>query len=162
MAVRLSPPFSGARGRVPSTPVLSAQLSELEPAEYWCEAHPTLRGRLDLTMHTGNGAASSAVIYFEHEPGEHHGRHTDSAEEIVLVLEGEAEVVAGDERVRLPAGAVALVPAMVPHDIYNVGQGRLRVVGFFSSAAIVSRFDETLVPFGTRVLTLGAPEEDDR
>ena len=45
-------------------------------------------------MHTGVGAASTAVIYFEHEPGEHHGRHTDSAEEVVLVLEGEAEVSA--------------------------------------------------------------------
>jgi quercetin dioxygenase-like cupin family protein len=139
--------------------VLSAVLADLEPAPYWCEADPMLRGRLDLTMHTGNGAASSALIYFEHQPGEHHGRHTDSAEEIVLVLEGEAEVVAGEERMRLAAGGVALVPAMVPHDITNVGQGRLRVVGFFSSAAIVSRFDETLAPFGTRVLTLGAPED---
>jgi quercetin dioxygenase-like cupin family protein len=86
-------------------------------------------------MHTGNGAASSAVIYFEHEPGEHHGRHTDSAEEVVLVLDGEAQVIAGDEGMRLGAGALALVPAMVPHDISNVGPGRLRVVGFFSSAA---------------------------
>lgn len=139
--------------------MLSARVSELELTEYWCEADPRLRGRLELPMHTGNGAASSAVIYFEHEPGQHHGRHTDSAEEVVLVLDGEAQVIAGDERMRLGAGALALVPAMVPHDISNVGPGRLRVVGFFSSAAVVSRFDEVLAPFGTRVLTLGAPEE---
>jgi quercetin dioxygenase-like cupin family protein len=139
--------------------MLSAQVRELEPTEYWCEADATLRGKLDITMHTGNGAASSAVIYFEHEPGEHHGRHTDSAEEVVLVLDGEAEVSAGDERMRLSEGALALVPALVPHDVFNVGQGKLRVVGFFSSAAVVSQFDEVLVPFGTRVLTLGAPEE---
>lgn len=139
--------------------MLSAQVSELEPTEYWSEADPTLRGRLELPMHTGNGAASSAVIYFEHEPGEHHGRHTDSAEEVVLVLDGEAEVTAGDERMRLTEGTLALVPAMVPHDIANVGQGKLRVVGFFSSAAVVSQFDEMLAPFRTRVLTLGAPEE---
>jgi quercetin dioxygenase-like cupin family protein len=138
--------------------MLSAHLSELEPTEYWSEADPQLRGRLELPVHTGTGAASSAVIYFEHEPGEHHGRHTDSAEEIVLVLEGEAEVVAGDERMRLAAGDLALVPAMVPHDISNVGQGRLRVVGFFSSSAVVSHFDELLAPFGTRDLTLGAPD----
>jgi quercetin dioxygenase-like cupin family protein len=139
--------------------MLSARVSELELTEYWCDADPKLRGRLDLPMHTGNGAASSAVIYFEHEPGDHHGRHTDSAEEVVLVLEGEAQVTAGDEDMRLSAGAFALVPAMVQHDISNVGQGRLRVVGFFSSAAVVSRFDEELAPFGTRVLTLGAPDE---
>jgi quercetin dioxygenase-like cupin family protein len=140
--------------------MLSAHLAELEPAEYWCEADPTLRGRLDVTMHTGTGAASCAVIYFEHEHGDHHGRHTDSAEEVVLVLEGEAEVVVGDERARVTAGAVALIPSTVPHDIANVGPGRLRVIGFFSSAAVVSVFDETLLPFGTRVLTLGAPEAD--
>jgi quercetin dioxygenase-like cupin family protein len=138
--------------------MLSARVSELELTEYWCEADPTLRGRLALPMHTGNGAASSAVIYFEHEPGEHHGRHTDSAEEVVLVVEGEAEVTAGDEEMRLTAGTIALVPATVPHDIRNVGQGRLRVVGFFSSAAVVSHFDEMLAPFGQSMLTLGAPD----
>ncbi|HEX2508350.1 MAG TPA: cupin domain-containing protein, partial [Miltoncostaeaceae bacterium] len=116
-------------------------------------ADPTLRGRLDVTMHTGTGAASCAVISFEHEPGEHHGRH-------MLVLEGEAEVVEGDERGRVSAGAVALIAATVPHDVANVGPGRLRVIGFFSSAAVVSVFDEALLPFGTRALTLGAPEAD--
>ena len=59
------------------------------------------------------------------------------------------------------AGAVALVPALVPHDIHNAGPGLLRVLGFFSSAAIVSIFDETLAPFGSRVLTLGAPDVAD-
>jgi quercetin dioxygenase-like cupin family protein len=139
--------------------MMTAQLGDLELMEYRCEVDATLRGRLGLPMHTGTGAASTAVIYFEHEPGEHHGRHTDSAEEVVLVLEGEAEVAAADERMRLSAGAVALVPATVPHDILNVGEGLLRVVGFFSSAAVVSHFDETLAPFGRSMLTLGAPDE---
>jgi quercetin dioxygenase-like cupin family protein len=140
-------------------PDLAFRLSDVELTDYWCEADPALRGRLGLPIHTGTGAASTAVIYFEHEPGEHHGRHTDSAEEIVLVLDGEAEVETPDARLRLGAGAVALVPATVPHDLYNVGESRLRVVGFFSSAAVVSHFDETLSPFGRSMLTLGAPEE---
>jgi quercetin dioxygenase-like cupin family protein len=140
--------------------MLSAQVGELELTEYRGETDPTLGGRLSLPMHTGSGTASSAVIYFEHEPGQHHGRHTDSAEEIVLVLEGEAEVRAGDERMRLSAGGFALVPATVPHDIHNVGAGTLRVIGFFSSAAVVSVFDEALTPFGGRALTLGAPERE--
>jgi peptide-methionine (S)-S-oxide reductase len=75
----------------------------------------------------------------------------------VLVLEGEAEVEAADERLRMQEGAVALVPATVPHYIRNVGATRLRVVGFFSSAAVVSHFDQTLVPFGESMLTLGTP-----
>jgi quercetin dioxygenase-like cupin family protein len=138
---------------------LAVRLDELELTEYWCEADPTLRGRLGLPIHTGTGAASTAVIYFEHEPGEHHGRHTDSAEEVVLVLDGEAEVEAAGERLRLQSGAVALVPANVPHDVHNIGDGTLSVVGFFSSAAVVSHFEETLSPFGRSMLTLGAPEE---
>jgi quercetin dioxygenase-like cupin family protein len=141
------------------TGVLALQVDQLALKDYSCEADPTLRGRLTLPMHTGNGAASCAVIYFEHEPGEHHGRHTDSAEEVVLVLEGEAEVTAGDEEMRLTAGALALVPATVPHDIRNVGQSTLRVVGFFSSAAVISHFDEILLPFGESMLTLGAPDD---
>jgi quercetin dioxygenase-like cupin family protein len=135
------------------------RLGDLDLTEYWCEADATLRGRLGLPIHTGTGAASTAVIYFEHEPGEHHGRHTDSAEEVVLVLAGEAEVETADMRMRLQAGALALVPATVPHDIHNVGESRLCVVGFFSSAAVVSHFDATLSPFGRSMLTLGAPEE---
>jgi hypothetical protein len=59
---------------------------------------------------------------------------------------------------RLTAGGIALVPAVLPHDIRNVGQGRLRVVGFFSSAAVISHFDETLAPFGRSMLTLGAEQ----
>jgi hypothetical protein len=51
--------------------MLSAHRADLAPAEYWCEADPTLRGRLDVTMHTGTGAASCAVISFEHAPEAH-------------------------------------------------------------------------------------------
>jgi quercetin dioxygenase-like cupin family protein len=140
--------------------MLAELLGEVQLTEYWCEGDPTLRGRLSLPMHTGNGAASCAVTYFEHEPGEHHGRHTDSAEEVVLVLNGEADMTAGDERMRLAADGIALVPATVPHDLRNAGQGRLLVVGFFSSAAVISHFDETLAPFGRSMLTLGALEEE--
>jgi mannose-6-phosphate isomerase-like protein (cupin superfamily) len=46
----------------------------------------------------------------------------EDLEEVVLVADGEAEVEAADERLRLQAGAVALVPAMAPHDMHNVGE----------------------------------------
>jgi hypothetical protein len=59
------------------------------------------------------------------------------------MLDGEAEATAGDQRMRLAAGGIALVPATVPHGLPNVGQGTLRIVGFFSSAAVISHFDHT-------------------
>jgi uncharacterized cupin superfamily protein len=39
------------------------------------------------------------------------GTHTDSAEEVLVVLDGEVEIVVGDERHRASAGAIAVVPA---------------------------------------------------
>jgi oxalate decarboxylase/phosphoglucose isomerase-like protein (cupin superfamily) len=64
------------------------------------------------------------------------------------MLDGEAEATASDQRMRLAAGGIALVPATVPHGLPNVGQGTLRIVGFFSSAAVISHFAHTLAPFG--------------
>ena len=70
-------------------------------------------------------AAASAVVCFEVAPGNRLGRHTDSAEEVILVLAGKAEAEIDGERGRLRLGGLALVPAMAPHDVRNVGAGRL-------------------------------------
>ncbi len=42
---------------------------------------------------------------------------------------GEGEARLGDERGRVRAGDLALIPAMVPHRIANTGDERLKVVG---------------------------------
>ena len=107
------------------------------------------------------GAASTAVVYFELEPGEHTGMHTDSAEEIVLILSGRAEATVGDERGELSAGGLGLVPALVPHDVRNVGEETVRVVGFFSSGVVVSVFDDPLMPAGKHVVGTPLPEESE-
>ena len=65
---------------------------------------------------------SCAAIYFEVEPGKHCGRHSHAAEDIVLILDGDAQAELGDERRALAAGGMALVPAFAPHDIHNVGE----------------------------------------
>jgi hypothetical protein len=43
---------------------------------------------------------------------------------------------------------MAVVPAMVPHALRNVGDETLRVVGFFSSSTVMSTFDQPVVPMG--------------
>ena len=88
------------------------------------------------------------MVYFEVEPGHRLGTHTDSAEEILLFLGGEAEVSVGEEQGQVSAGEMALVPAMVPHSMRNVGDETLRVVGFFSSSTVMSTFDQPVVPTG--------------
>ena len=65
--------------------------------------------------------------------------HTDSAEEILYLVAGEAEAEVGDEHGRLTAGDLAVIPAMVPHGLLNVGDETVKVVGFFSESEIISR-----------------------
>ncbi|MCB0877168.1 MAG: cupin domain-containing protein, partial [Solirubrobacterales bacterium] len=61
-------------------------------------------------IHRETGAANTAVVYFELEPGKHLGTHVDSAEEVLFVLGGTVEVVVGDERERVTADGIAVSP----------------------------------------------------
>ena len=130
--------------------VISAKIGELELLEVSYEDDPTMRVKVNFPFYVGTGTKNTAVVYFEIEPGCRLGTHTDSAEEIVLILEGEAEATVGDERGRVSAGEMAVLPAMVPRGFRNVGDDTVRVVGFFSSNVVASTFDRPLMPFGQR------------
>ncbi len=103
------------------------------------------------------GTADTAVVYFEVAPGEHLATHTDSAEEILYIVSGTGVAHAGDERGRVSAGDLAVIPAMVPHGIANDGDETLRVVGFFCESEIVSTFEEPIQPIGLATIEMGAP-----
>ena len=132
-------------------------LDSLDFIERTSELDPTIRVRVAFPHSSAVGTASTATVYFELEPGAHLGRHTDSAEELLLVLEGQCEATVGDESAPASAGAVVTVPAMEPHDIRNVGHGPLRVLGFFSASTVVATFDEPAAPGGPQVFVVGAP-----
>jgi quercetin dioxygenase-like cupin family protein len=120
---------------------------------------PSRRVRVGFPHHSQVGNASTATVYFELEPGMRVGLHRDSAEELLLILEGEGEATVGDETAVAQAGAVVTVPAMEAHDIRNVGAGMLRVLGFFSASTVVATFDEPVAPGGPQVFVIGAPIE---
>jgi quercetin dioxygenase-like cupin family protein len=132
--------------------VIAEKIEELELLEVWYENDPTMRLKVNFPFFLGTGTKSTAVVYFEIEPGNRLGTHTDSAEEILLILQGTAEASLGDEQGQLSAGEMVLVPAMVPHSLRNVGEETVRVVGFFSSNVVVATFDQPLMPFGQRVV----------
>ncbi len=132
--------------------MIAERIDGLELLEAWYEDDPTMRLKVNFPFFLGTGTKSTAVVYFEVEPGHRLATHTDSAEEILLVLEGEAEVSLGEERARLSAGEIALVPAMLPHGLRNSGEETVKVVGFFSSNVVVSTFDRPVMPFGQRVV----------
>jgi hypothetical protein len=58
----------------------------------------------------------------------------------------------GDESAILEGGSLAVVPALVPHDLRNAGEQTLKVLGFFPSNVIRTVFDEPLQPFGQRAV----------
>jgi quercetin dioxygenase-like cupin family protein len=142
--------------------VIAETIEDLELMEVWYETDPTMRLKVNFPLFLGTGTKNTAVVYFEIEPGYRLGTHTDSAEEILLIIEGQVEVSLGEEEGWFSAGQMAVVPAMVPHGMRNVGEERARVAGFFSSNVIVSTFNKPMMPFNQRVV--GTPpilaEED--
>lgn len=126
--------------------MLIVRLSELQlPAlGYINDETARVSGTFPFSAAAGN--KSTAMVYFELEPGKRLPSHTDSAEEILHVLAGSVEVEVGGEYAQASAGDLALVPAMVPHGVRNVGNTVARVVGFFSSSTNMATFDRPLLP----------------
>ena len=128
----------------------TADLNHLELRDAWYQDDPAMRIRVTFPFYVATGNESSAVVYFEIEPGHYLGTHTDSAEEIVLVLSGTVEASLGDETGQLSAGQAVLIPEMVPHGVRNIGHETARCVGFFAAAIVESNFDQPMMPLGTR------------
>ncbi len=138
--------------------VAGVRLAELEMVEAWVEGRPELRARFAFPLTAAEGCGSCSVIYYEVDPGHRTPRHIHTAEEIQMIVEGTADVEVGDQVARYEAEALAAVPALVPHALANVGETTLRVVGFFSSAAAIHIYDDTIMPLGTNVLITPPPE----
>jgi quercetin dioxygenase-like cupin family protein len=137
--------------------MLTVDTTTLELTQVWWEGAPNQRVRVTFPINCFAGSEDSAVVYFEIAPGDRLPLHTDSAEEILYIVSGELEAQVGDERGRLKAGDLAVVPAMVPHGAVNTGDEVVKVVGFFSESEITSTFDEPIQPFGVAETVQGAP-----
>jgi quercetin dioxygenase-like cupin family protein len=113
--------------------------------------------RASFPLHSATGTASTATVLFELDPGAELPVHTDSAEELLIVVQGTAQARVDDEMGRLEAHQVALVPPMAPHGLQNIGDDVLRVLGTFSASTVVSTFEEPLGPGGPQLFVIGAP-----
>jgi quercetin dioxygenase-like cupin family protein len=66
-------------------------------------------------------------------PGQAHNLHRHPGrEEIIYVLEGQAEQWVAREKRLLGPGDLALIPRNVPHGTFNVGQGTLKFLAILS------------------------------
>ena len=132
---------------------------DLDRFEFHEEDTPAGPLRVGFPLHSHVGTRATAVVAFELPPGANLGLHSDSAEEILLVLDGEAEATIGDEQGTLRPNGLAVVPAMVPHDVRNAGTGPLSVLGFFAAAAVVSTFRDPPGPGVPQIFVHGAAIE---
>jgi mannose-6-phosphate isomerase-like protein (cupin superfamily) len=133
--------------------MIAAQLTELPLLESWQDGNPSARASATFPLVGVPGTDTLGVVYFEIAPGHVLATHTDSRDEILVVLSGSGEGIVGDETATVRAGALVFVPAMVPHGVRNTGTEPLRVVGIFAGADVVSTFEKLLQPMGVRVLS---------
>lgn len=133
---------------------------EMDLMEGWFDDDLSVHFRANFALHRDNGATDSSAVVIELEPGWALGEHTDSPEEILLVMEGTVELIVDDERRVAGPATVAVVPAGVPHGIRNAGETTARIIGFFPEPTVTATFAEPIRPLGERTLVFGAPAAD--
>ena len=132
-------------------------LDNIETIEIQSDLDPAMRVRVGFPISSATGTAASASVYFELDPGAHLGVHTDSAEEFLIILEGEGEGLVGEETAPVRAGDVVVVPAMVRHGLTNTGTEVLRVFGTFAGSTNIGTFEEPIAEGGPQVFVVGGP-----
>lgn len=101
---------------------------------------------------SGIATSDSSVVYFELEPGKELGQHSESSEEILFVIKGNAEVIIENECYSVTEGELVVIPQSITHSIINNGNETVKFLGFFASADSHSTFSEEVSPVGLRVL----------
>ena len=130
--------------------VLAFSLDDLDFADAWLDGDDDARWRSASGHGPSTGAASSGSSVLEVQPGRKLPVHTDSAEEMIVVLAGVAEVQVDEETARVEAGGLAVVPKCVLHEVRNAGDGVLRFAAIYAEPDVVTTYREPVQPDGTR------------
>jgi quercetin dioxygenase-like cupin family protein len=119
-------------------------------SDAWLDGDSTARWRSTSVLGSGTGARAAGASRLEVDPGCRLPRHTDSAEEVIVVVAGEAEITVGGEATAAAAGEMALVPELVPHEVRNRGDGVLRFAAVYAAADVVTTYEAPVQPDGER------------
>lgn len=128
--------------------MIVVDLNKIELAEVWSDLKPSIWFKAGYPLFEGVNARESSLLYFEIEPEHETGLHKHSAGEVLLVLDGTVEARVAMQKTRLPKGQLVLIPALVPHNVRNVGGKLVRCLGFFGNPTVVSTFEKVLQPVG--------------
>jgi quercetin dioxygenase-like cupin family protein len=136
--------------------MITVDLNNLELTEFTGKDNEQLHCLATFPMFSAHGTQTSATVYFELEPGDSLGWHTDSVEELLLILQGDVEISVGSETTEAATGTIALVPIMVPHNLTNIGDSKARVLGFFGRKDMVATFEEVWLPTNSNTVDTAA------
>jgi quercetin dioxygenase-like cupin family protein len=124
----------------------TAEFESAELADAWVDGDETARWR-SASGQVGDASGSSLL---EVPPGCRLARHTDSAEETIVVVAGRASVTVGEATGELPAGGIAVVPECVPHEVRNAGEEPLRFVALYAANDVTTTYEAPVQPGGER------------
>ena len=110
---------------------------DLEPLDPWREG---VRTRMRVSA--ANGAAQLCQFEQWCEPGCGAPTHLHAVEEVLSVLDGEAEMWVGAERAMLARGQSLHIPAGQPHGFRNVGTGVLHVQATLAAPIFEASFED--------------------
>jgi quercetin dioxygenase-like cupin family protein len=119
-----------------------------ELSDAWFDGDDSARWRSAAVTGPGTGARASGSSLLEVDPGCRLPRHTDSAEESIVLIQGEAEVTIGDETKTARAGDILLVPECVPHEVRNAGADVLRFAAVYAANDVTTTYDRPVQPDG--------------
>jgi quercetin dioxygenase-like cupin family protein len=129
------------------------ELQKLDLIEAWSKADPNERVRFTFAINGETGPQQCSVAYAELEPGSAIPRHSDSANELILVVEGTVESEIGGRIGTYGPGTLLEIPPHVKHRTENSGNSTARLVLYFDSPANEVTFDDPLMPMDTSALS---------
>jgi quercetin dioxygenase-like cupin family protein len=108
-----------------------------EPKDEW---RPGVLTRMVVSAVKG----SAQLTVFEQwcDPGLGAPTHLHAVEEVLTVLEGEAEIWVEADRYRVTTGQSAIIPAGRKHGFRNTGSGILRVQAILASPVFEAAYDD--------------------
>jgi quercetin dioxygenase-like cupin family protein len=95
-----------------------------------------------MVASAANGAAQLTVFEQWCDPGLGAPTHLHAVEEILTVIEGEADIWVEGESRRVTAGQSAIIPAGRKHGFRNAGTGLLRVQAILASPIFEAAYDD--------------------
>ena len=137
---------------MPAVATIPLDLAKLDLIEAWSKADPSEVVRFTFVVNAETGSDRCALAYAELSPGGAVPRHSDGADEFMIVLAGEVEVEIDGEPTTAAEGTLVHFPARVSHRISNATEHKAGLVLFFDRPSHAVSFDEPLMPMDVRVL----------